>query len=180
MYLDNRFWCHPKLVVLSDKAFRVWVSGCSYSAGFGLRGRLRPEQQRTIGSTPRVRHELIAGDLWDADGDDVVIHDWGDYNGAQDAGEARRRADRERKRRKRAADKSADSPAGPSRGGALSSEEVSSEKDKTPLPEPVPVARARVRAPADGAGHGTGTGTGMESIASNIQDALDEAERRHS
>lgn len=95
-WVDDRVWCHDKIVDLSDKAFRVWVHGIAYSSGMGTKGHLSTAHQRLIGTTPKIRAELMAADLWDANGSDgVVIHDWDEHNGKRDE---RRAKDRERKR----------------------------------------------------------------------------------
>lgn len=98
-WIDDRAWCHPKLTDLSDRAFRVWVNGLAYSSGFGTRGLLTVGHQRTIGSSARVRKDLVATGLWDeADNGAVVIHEWEEKNGRRDD---RRERDRQRKRDER-------------------------------------------------------------------------------
>ncbi len=95
-WVDDRIWCHPKLSDLSDRAFRVWIQGISYSAGMSTGGVLTPAQQRLVGSTPKVRQSLFDARVWDElAGGAVGIHDWDEHNGKRDA---RRAADRERKR----------------------------------------------------------------------------------
>lgn len=98
-WLDDRAWAHPKLAMLSDSAFRVWLSGICYSSGFGLRGRLESQHQSVIRATPRIRAELVKAFLWEeVDEGAVLIHDWDDHNDKRDA---KRAADRERKRKQR-------------------------------------------------------------------------------
>lgn len=92
-WLDERIWCHPKITDLSDRAYRVYVNGLAYSAGFGCKGHLTSGQQRAIGSTNRVRGELIRAALWeDAPGGSIDIHDWDGHNAKR---EARRSANRD-------------------------------------------------------------------------------------
>jgi hypothetical protein len=75
---------------------------------------LTPAQQRLVGANERVRRELVGADLWvelDECGN-VEINDWEEHNDKRDA---KRAADRERKRRERmsrgnGADSHADSP----------------------------------------------------------------------
>lgn len=100
-WVDDRIWCHGKFLPLSDKAFRVWVHSLGYAGGFATKGHLDLQQQRIIGSTPKVRAELISGGLWDENGDgkSIVVHDWDEHNGKRDE---RREKDRERKRNARA------------------------------------------------------------------------------
>ena len=97
-WIDDRVWCHPKLVEVSDKAFRVWVTGIAYSTGFQTRGHLTPGQQKVIGTTTKARSELVTAGLWHENGNGIAIHDWDDHNGRRDA---KRAANRERKRRQR-------------------------------------------------------------------------------
>ncbi len=134
-WVDDRIWCHPKFTGLSAEAFRVYVHGLAYSAGLGTCGVLTYQQQQLIGSTVKIRRELIRTNLWQTDDQtaaehttksrrnrgqnttQIAIHDWAEHNGKRDD---RRAADRERKRLARAkeretsagqdADKTADSP----------------------------------------------------------------------
>lgn len=98
-WLDDRVWCHPKVVGLSDRAFRVHVCGIAYSSGFSTAGVLTSAQQGLVGATARQRAELIGAGLWDElEQGSVLIHDWDEHNGKRDA---RRAAERERMRRTR-------------------------------------------------------------------------------
>ena len=98
-WLDDRAWAHPKLAMLSDPGFRVWLSGICYSSGFHLKGRLEQQHQRVIQATPKVRAELIRVGLWEElDDGAVLIHDWAEHNDKRDA---KRAADRDRKRKQR-------------------------------------------------------------------------------
>lgn len=117
-WLDDRAWAHPKLVDLSDRAFRVYVNGISYAAGMGTRGYLTGQQQRLIGSDKKAKKELVFCSLWhEENGSETVrINDWDSHNGKRDD---RRAKDRERKKRERlkqrvsdktSAGQSADSP----------------------------------------------------------------------
>jgi hypothetical protein len=111
-WIDDRIWCHPKLVSIPDNAFRVYVNSIAYSSGMGLGGHLDPGQQKLVGSTTRIRATLVARGLWDENGDGraIDIHDWKEHNEKRDE---RRRKDRERKK---AARESAGTSAGRSSG----------------------------------------------------------------
>jgi len=101
-WIDNRAWCHPKLLAVSVNARWTWVSGICYSAGFVTNGRLNPEQQRLVGSTPKIRRELENAGLWLDDGPDILIHDWDEHNGERDRRAERKKVqDRERQARHR-------------------------------------------------------------------------------
>ena len=116
-WVDNRAWSHPKVVNLSDPAFRAWVSGICYSSGFFTNGVLTKAQQKIVGASPKIRGELVGAGLWIEDGDAVVIHDWDEHNGVRDEKERKRKEkDAERKRLERQStkcppDSPADSPA---------------------------------------------------------------------
>ena len=74
--LDDRFPEHPKIVGLSDRAFRAHVTGLAYCArfltdGYVPRGALPP---------PRVLAELADAGLWTAQGHGCSIHDYLDWN----------------------------------------------------------------------------------------------------
>lgn len=113
-WIDDRIWCHSKIVPLSDAAFRVHFNAIAYSAGMGLGGRLEAAHQKLMGSTSKVRAELVDAGLWDEDGSAISIHDWDEHNGKRDD---RRKADRERKREARAKERqSAGTSAGQSAG----------------------------------------------------------------
>lgn len=107
-WLDDRAWCHPKLVNLSDRAHRVYINSLAYASGMATKGRLTQAQQRLLGATPAIRRELLDARCWDDLGDDIAIHDWTDHNARRDA---RREADRERKRAARLKERPQDSPA---------------------------------------------------------------------
>lgn len=100
-WIDDRIWCHPKIVGLSDKAKVAYMFGLAYCSGMSTSGRLDRATQRLMGATDKTRAELVAAGLWDLNGDGVTvhIHDWDEHNGRRDE---RRAKDRERKRRWRA------------------------------------------------------------------------------
>lgn len=100
-WIDDRIWCHPKIVGLTDKAKVAYTFGLAYSSGMGTSGHLDPSIQRLLGATTKTRNELVKAGLWHLNGDGrtVVIHDWEEHNGLRDK---RRAKDRERKRAYRA------------------------------------------------------------------------------
>lgn len=99
-WIDDRIWCADKFTDISNDAFAVWVRSVAYSSGMSSAGHLSAGQQKLVGSTTRTRRELIEARLWDENGDgkSILIHDWDEHNGKRDA---RRAADRDRKRRQR-------------------------------------------------------------------------------
>ena len=100
--MDDRIWCHPKFVGLTDAAFRAWMHALTYSSGFLTRGTLTDGQLKGLRVAVKPRRELAEAGLWvEVDGG-VVIVGWEEHNGSRDD---RRVKDRERKRRKRAAER---------------------------------------------------------------------------
>jgi hypothetical protein len=165
-WIDDRIWCHPKFTDVSPRGCWTWVKGVAYSTGFATRGVLTSGQQTAIGSTPKIRQELVAAGLWEQAVDNaILIHDWADHNSKRDD---RRAADRARKRAARAADKSGHSggtsngaSAGPSAGASSGTSTVSARvdgsegsegSDKNPVTPTEAVSAARHSDP----GHGFG------------------------
>jgi hypothetical protein len=109
-WVDDRIWCHPKFTDLTPAAFASYVKALAYCSGMSTGGVLSSGQQTLLGSTSKVKQELLEAGLWDHVGPNgtVKIHDWEDHNSKRDE---RRRKDRERKRLLRAAGCPADSPA---------------------------------------------------------------------
>lgn len=102
-YVDDRTWVHPKVIGLSDRAFRLWITSICLSHGLGLHGKISKNHGEILGASPKACEELVTAGLWErnADGNAYVIHDWADYND-DDALERRREQGRERARRWRA------------------------------------------------------------------------------
>ncbi len=97
-WIDDRLWCHPKVIGLTAGAKAAYVMGIAYSSGMSTGGKLEEAMQKAVGANTRIRAELVTAGLWDTNGDGgtVHIHDWDEHNGKRDE---RRAADRERKRR---------------------------------------------------------------------------------
>lgn len=103
-WIDDRIWCHPKFADISSDAAWAYVKGVAYSAGFSTAGHLTPGQLKTLGIGPKDSRALLACGLWETNGNGIVIHDWDEHNGKRDA---RRAADRDRKRTARSEGQSA-------------------------------------------------------------------------
>jgi hypothetical protein len=97
-WVDDRIYCHPKVLRVSKPARWTFVAGIAYSTGWGTKGHLEQGALEAIGCDTKTRRELVTAGLWAENGNGVNIHDWEDYNAKRDA---RRAADRERKRRRR-------------------------------------------------------------------------------
>jgi hypothetical protein len=92
--LDDGFTAHPKVVQLSDSAFRSFLSGCCYAARYETDGLIPAKIVPTI-ATAKARRELVAAILWHESQAGVRIHDFLDWNRSRDEWEA----ERERKSR---------------------------------------------------------------------------------
>jgi hypothetical protein len=77
---EDTFGNHPKIVGLSDRAFRVFVLGICYSNMHLTDGVLAPPVQRELRCVAPIRKELITAELWHLLDDGVVrIHDYEKY-----------------------------------------------------------------------------------------------------
>lgn len=95
-WLDDRIWCHPKIVALPKAARWTYAASVAYSSGFGTGGILDTGAQKIIGSDAKDRRALLETGLWISERDGAIrINDWDSHNGKRDA---RRLADRERKK----------------------------------------------------------------------------------
>lgn len=101
-WLDDRIRDHPKMIDLTDTAFRVWVLGLTYCSEHATGGRL--DAYIKVARVPkRTTRELVKAGLWDEEDDGTVwVHDWQEHNEKRDTAADERRAQaRERQRRHR-------------------------------------------------------------------------------
>lgn len=91
--IDDTFPDHPKIVGLSDAAFRAHVSGLCYAGRYLTDGHIPTSALRQIG-TRKAAQELEARGIWDKTDHGWVINDFLDYNPSK----AEVQAERERKR----------------------------------------------------------------------------------
>lgn len=100
-WLDDRIRDHPKMIGLSDAAFRAWILALTYCSQHATGGHLEAAL-RVIRVRKRVENELVSAGLWDRESDGLWIHDWQEHNEKRDASADERRAQaRERQRRHR-------------------------------------------------------------------------------
>ena len=101
--LDDQFPKHPKIVGLSDAAFRLHVSGICYCAQYSTDGLVQADAVRLLVPRykPRSLEELIERGLWIPllDGKAFEIHDYLQWNRSRDEVET----ERERLRKVRSA-----------------------------------------------------------------------------
>ncbi|MFJ7999027.1 hypothetical protein ACIQ7D_18030 [Streptomyces sp. NPDC096310] len=116
--LDDRFPSHRKVALLSDRAFRLYVSAlcwCSENLTEGaISKRELPVVARLRGMNKAVT-ELEAAGLWDRTPDGWMVHDYLEYNpdrarvkADRESNAARQKAWRDRKRAEREAKRAAE------------------------------------------------------------------------
>jgi hypothetical protein len=100
--LDDQFPEHPRIVGLSDKAFRLHVAAICLSARKLTDGHIGTTDARILEAITRTRakhaDELVEAGVWQVNGAGWVIRDYLDYNPPAEQVKERRRRDVERKR----------------------------------------------------------------------------------
>lgn len=120
--LDDRFPSHRKVALLSDRAFRLYVSALCWSSENLTEGRITQRELPLVAARLRgvktAAAELEAAQLWDRADDGWQIHDFLEYNpdrarvqSEREANAARQQAWRDRKRAEREAKKAAEEAA---------------------------------------------------------------------
>lgn len=120
--LDDRFPSHRKVALLSDRAFRLYVSALCWSSENLTEGHIAHRELPLVAARLRgaqsAAGELEAAQLWDRTEDGWNIHDFLEYNpdrarvqADREANAARQKAWRERKRAEREAKKAAEEAA---------------------------------------------------------------------
>jgi hypothetical protein len=146
--LDDRFPSHRKVALLSDRAFRLYVSALCWCSENLTEGKILDRELAVVArvrNTKAAAKELEDANLWDRVDDGWEIHDFLEYNpdrakvkAGREANAARQQAFRDRKKAEREAKKAAaqtpktderNGVTGPSRNGGSNS---------TPYPSPSP------------------------------------------
>ena len=78
--LDDAFSDHPKIIGLTDKAFRVHVTSILYCSRLLTDGVLPKGAEVRMGATVKVVKELVTAGLWDEIPGGWTVHDYLDYN----------------------------------------------------------------------------------------------------
>jgi hypothetical protein len=105
--LDDQFVEHPRISVLSDKAFRLHVASICHASRKLTDGHISETDARVLRALTRTgkRHvdELLDAGVWNVNGGNGwVIRDYLDYNPPADEVKERRKAEAERLRNLRA------------------------------------------------------------------------------
>ncbi len=102
--LDDRFAEHPKVVGLSDAAFRLHVNALCYAARNLTDGHIPVGAIRALRGQRRTVVALITAGCWEECDDGWAIHDYLGYNPSAEAVNNGRRAAKERMQRLRSPD----------------------------------------------------------------------------
>lgn len=150
--LDDGFADHPKVLALSDAAFRLHVCAMAWSARRATDGLIVRRDIRVLvgmlndfhGDPMSLVAELVDAKspgkgigLWEPICQDWKIHDWDDYNPSADEVAADRAAAKERMKRAREAKRARSSIRSGEQGGERSPDVRSSRPDPT-RPDPSP------------------------------------------
>ena len=113
--LDDRFPSHRKVALLSDRAFRLYISALCWASENLTEGHITDRELPLVARVrglKSVATELVDARLWDRVEGGYAIHDYLEYNpdrarvqADREANAARQRAFRERKRAERDAKK---------------------------------------------------------------------------
>ncbi|MFJ9029772.1 hypothetical protein ACIRQP_14810 [Streptomyces sp. NPDC102274] len=116
--LDDRFPSHRKVALLSDRAFRLYVSALCWSSENLTEGKLTDRELTLVARVrdmKKTAKELEDARLWDRVEDGWMIHDFLEYNpdrakvkADREANAARQQAYRERKKAEQDAKRNAD------------------------------------------------------------------------
>jgi len=88
---------HPKVLALSDRAFRVWVNGLSYCQMHLTDGFIPKAASGIVGTTVKSVSELCSVSLWKASGDGWQVHDYLHWNDSREVIRGKRDSAAERK-----------------------------------------------------------------------------------
>ena len=104
--IDPRMSEHPKIVGLSDRAFRLHINALCYANRNDTDGAISRAALRQLGGAARHARELVAAKVWDVTATGWAIHDYLHFNFSkaqieQQRQEARARMDEVRKNKRR-------------------------------------------------------------------------------
>ena len=94
--LDDSTYDHPKIVPLSDGAFRLWVLAGLYSAKHLTDGVVTAATLTVLQAKPKHVDEIVDAGLWEPQGNEWIIHDWHHYQPSRAEVERNRNQSRKR------------------------------------------------------------------------------------
>lgn len=146
--LDDRFPSHRKVALLSDRAFRLYVSALCWCSENLTEGKILDRELTVVArvrSTKAAARELEDAQLWERLPDGWQIHDYLEYNpdrakvkAGREANAARQQAYRDRQKAEREAKKAAPkAEKEPGRNG-VTAPSRNGGSNSTPYPSPSP------------------------------------------
>ncbi|MFF9554555.1 hypothetical protein ACF1DY_01805 [Streptomyces albus] len=147
--LDDRFPTNRKVRLLSDGAFRLYVSAICWSAENLTDGRIKAAELRLVAdvrSAKKRADELVEAGLWEPTDDGWLIHDYHEYQPTAARVHAERKAKTARQQRWREK-KNSDQPPPPSPGDAPRAQGADGASAR-PAPSRASKAGARRQAPS--------------------------------
>lgn len=131
--IDEKAMEHPKVALLPDGTFRLWVQGLAHCQKFLTDGRIDRGSLRLLRAfSPKRESELVAARLWvDAGSDGVSVHDYLQWNESRDQVLRAREMSRNRVRRNRGQSNAVTPREQVANATVLSVPVVTSEKGKT-------------------------------------------------
>lgn len=88
--VDDKFWCHPKVIGLSSDALALWLKAGCWSAQQLTDGFIPANAIASLGSV-EAAHELVSAGLWEEIGDDGFgFHDWEKFQPTREQAESHR------------------------------------------------------------------------------------------
>lgn len=93
--IDDLFPDHPKVIGLSDAAFRLFISGLCYANRYLTDGVVPLSISNRYGNSSSA-DELVEAGLWEADDSGYVIRSYDEYQPTKDKIEQKREATRKR------------------------------------------------------------------------------------
>lgn len=100
--VDDRFWCHPKVIRAGVEAIGLWLLACCWASTQETDGRLPADVLESIpGYRKPLANRLVSVGLWDEIEGGFQIHDYLEFNPSAADQQAKRAASAERMRRSR-------------------------------------------------------------------------------
>ena len=107
LLIDDGMAENPKVVGLSDKAFRLWITALAYCARNLTDGAISEIALRFSGANSKIDRpkaiakQLVSAGLWVVTDDGWQVHDYLEYNPSRAELQAKRELQRERQKRHR-------------------------------------------------------------------------------
>jgi hypothetical protein len=135
--IDDSFPNHPKIIGLTDKAFRLYITALCYSNAYLTDGII---PRNTIKKLANSRHitALVAANLWEVCGDDIKILGYDEYQFTKEKVETERKKAAERMQKSRVL----------RRTDGVTSPEVHPPHTH-PIPIPIPIKDIKITNPSD-------------------------------